>query len=96
MLDVQQLVLHSDGIVQFLRQPLLPSSRTRQVSPVLQPPTHGHSAVTQTPWLVPLTFPEQQTDGQSVSTVQSLRHEKVLLSKVVQVEPVAQPAPQPQ
>jgi hypothetical protein len=96
MFPVQHIDEQSDGIMQFWRQPLLPSSRTRQLSPVLQPPTHGHSVVTQTPWFVPLIFPEQQTDGQSVSIVQSFLHENVLPSKVMQLEPVAQPAPQPQ
>src|SRR5512142_224848 len=93
----QQLVEQSDGDMQFLRQAGgAPAAGLRQVCPVVQPPTQGHSAVTQTPWFVPVMVPLQQTDGQSVSWVQSLRHEKVLSSNVVQVEPAAQPAPQPQ
>jgi hypothetical protein len=50
----------------------------------------------QTPWFVPSTSPEQHTDGQSVSIVQSLRHESVLPSNDVHVDPAAQPDPQPQ
>ena len=93
----QQLVVQSDGFVQFLRHEYVaPLSKVRQVVPGVQPPTHAHSVVMQTPWLVPLTSPEQHTDGQSVSIVQSLRHESVLPSNDVHVDPAAQPDPQPQ